>query len=57
MSELLSVEGLRKSYGAKVVLGQIDLSVNAHDVICLIGAQRLRQVHAAAVPQPAGDHR
>ena len=38
MTELLPVEDLRKSYGAKVVLSEIDLTVNAHDVICLIGA-------------------
>ena len=38
MTELLRVENLRKSYGAKVVLSEIDLTVNAHDVICLIGA-------------------
>ena len=38
MSELLLVEGLRKSYGDKVSCGDIDLTVNAHDVICLIGA-------------------
>jgi polar amino acid transport system ATP-binding protein len=38
MSELLSVSGLRKSYGDRVVLDDIDLSVAPHDVICLIGA-------------------
>ena len=38
MTELLRVEDLRKSYGDKVVLRDIDLTVNAHDVICLIGA-------------------
>ena len=38
MTELLRVESLRKSYGDKVVLRDIDLTVNAHDVICLIGA-------------------
>ncbi len=38
MSELLRVENLRKSYGDKVVLRDIDLTVNAHDVICLIGS-------------------
>jgi polar amino acid transport system ATP-binding protein len=35
---LLRVEDLRKSYGDKVVLRDIDLTVDAHDVICLIGA-------------------
>ncbi len=38
MTELLRVENLRKSYGDKVVLRDIDLTVNAHDVICLIGS-------------------
>ena len=37
MTELLRVENLRKSYGDKVVLSEIDLSVQTHDVICLIG--------------------
>jgi polar amino acid transport system ATP-binding protein len=35
---LLSVRNLRKSYGANVVLDDIDLSVDKHDVICLIGS-------------------
>ncbi|MGZ4581256.1 MAG: amino acid ABC transporter ATP-binding protein [Nocardioidaceae bacterium] len=35
---LLRVEGLRKAYGDKVVLRDVDLSVEAHDVVCLIGA-------------------
>ena len=39
MSEvLLEVANLRKSYGANVVLDDIDLTVNKHDVICLIGS-------------------
>ena len=38
MTELMRVSGLRKSYGGKVVLRGIDLAVNAHDVVCLIGA-------------------
>ena len=38
MTELLSVEGLRKSYGDKVVLDGITLTVEPHDVICLIGS-------------------
>jgi polar amino acid transport system ATP-binding protein len=38
MSELLSVAGLRKSYGDRVVLADIDLSIAPHDVVCLIGA-------------------
>jgi polar amino acid transport system ATP-binding protein len=35
---LLEVRGLRKAYGDKVVLRDIDLTVEQHDVICLIGA-------------------
>ncbi len=35
---LLSVQGLRKSYGDRVVLDDVALSVAPHDVICLIGA-------------------
>ncbi|WP_219923876.1 amino acid ABC transporter ATP-binding protein [Nocardioides campestrisoli] len=38
MSELLRVRGLRKSYGDKVVLHDIDLDVAAGDVVCLIGS-------------------
>jgi polar amino acid transport system ATP-binding protein len=33
----LAVEGLRKHYGAKVVLDGIDLAVAEHEVVCLIG--------------------
>ena len=35
---LLEVRGLRKSYGATAVLDDVDLVVEAHDVVCLIGA-------------------
>jgi polar amino acid transport system ATP-binding protein len=35
---LLEVTDLRKSYGDKVVLHDVHLSVNTHDVICLIGS-------------------
>jgi polar amino acid transport system ATP-binding protein len=38
VSALLEVSGLRKSYGDRVVLRDIDLTVNTHDVICLIGS-------------------
>ncbi len=38
MTALLEVEALRKCYGDKVVLRDIDLTVLPHDVICLIGA-------------------
>lgn len=32
------MEQLRKSYGEKVVLGEVDLTIEPHDVVCLIGA-------------------
>jgi polar amino acid transport system ATP-binding protein len=35
---VLEVTGLRKSYGDHVVLSDVDLTVNPHDVVCLIGA-------------------
>jgi polar amino acid transport system ATP-binding protein len=35
---LLRVEGLRKSYGDKVVLRDVDLVVERHEVVCLIGS-------------------
>jgi polar amino acid transport system ATP-binding protein len=35
---LLRVEGLRKTYGDRVVLDSLDLTVDPHDVVCLIGA-------------------
>ena len=38
MTALLEVKDLRKSYGDKVVLADVDLTVDAHDVICLIGS-------------------
>jgi polar amino acid transport system ATP-binding protein len=38
MSELLRVEALRKAYGDKVVLRDVDLVVEPHDVVCLIGS-------------------
>jgi polar amino acid transport system ATP-binding protein len=38
VSALLSVEGLRKSYGEKLVLDDVSLDVAPHDVICLIGS-------------------
>jgi polar amino acid transport system ATP-binding protein len=39
MSEpVLRTESLRKSYGDKVVLRDIDLVVEPHDVVCLIGS-------------------
>ncbi len=37
-SEAVRIEGLRKSFGANQVLTGIDLSLAAHEVICLIGA-------------------
>lgn len=38
MSALLEVEGIRKSYGDKLVLDDVSLTVAPHDVICLIGS-------------------
>jgi polar amino acid transport system ATP-binding protein len=37
-SELLRIEGLRKTYGGRPVLSDLDLTVDQHDVVCLIGA-------------------
>jgi polar amino acid transport system ATP-binding protein len=37
-AEAIGIEGLRKSFGPHEVLTGIDLSVAAHEVICLIGA-------------------
>jgi polar amino acid transport system ATP-binding protein len=36
--EAVRIEGLRKSFGANLVLAGIDLTLAAHEVICLIGA-------------------
>jgi polar amino acid transport system ATP-binding protein len=38
VTPVLEVAGLRKSYGDHVVLRDVDLTVNPHDVVCLIGA-------------------
>ena len=38
MTALLEVTDLRKSYGDRVVLADIDLTVEKHDVVCLIGS-------------------
>jgi polar amino acid transport system ATP-binding protein len=38
VTSLLRVEGLRKAYGAKVVLRDVSLEIAPHDVVCLIGA-------------------
>jgi polar amino acid transport system ATP-binding protein len=38
VSALLEVQGLRKSYGDRVVLDDIDLTIDAADVVCLIGS-------------------
>ena len=35
---LLQVRGLRKTYGERVVLDDVDLTVGAGDVVCLIGS-------------------
>ena len=36
--EAVRIEGLRKSFGANEVLKGIDLTVDTHEVVCLIGA-------------------
>ena len=38
MTALLEVSDLRKTYGDRVVLADVDLTVDAHDVVCLIGS-------------------
>jgi polar amino acid transport system ATP-binding protein len=38
MTALLRVSGLRKAYGGTVVLRDLTLDVEPHDVVCLIGA-------------------
>jgi polar amino acid transport system ATP-binding protein len=38
VSALLEVADLRKAYGDRVVLADIDLTVSKHDVVCLIGS-------------------
>jgi polar amino acid transport system ATP-binding protein len=38
LSELLRIEGLHKSFGANEVLRGIDLALDEHEVVCLIGA-------------------
>jgi len=38
VTEALRVEGLRKTYDNKVVLGGVSLELAEHDVVCLIGA-------------------
>ena len=38
MTEAIRIEGVRKSFGDLEVLGGIDLSVDDHAVLCLIGA-------------------
>ena len=38
VTALLELTDVRKSYGDKVVLADIDLTVDKHDVVCLIGS-------------------
>jgi polar amino acid transport system ATP-binding protein len=38
VTEVLRTENVRKAYGDKVVLRDIDLVVEPHDVVCLIGS-------------------
>ena len=47
----LILEDLYKSFGENEVLKGIDLTVEPHEVVCLIGVG-LGQVHAAQVCQP-----
>ena len=35
---LLELEGVRKTYGERVVLDDVSLTVERHDVVCLIGS-------------------
>ena len=35
---LLELQDVRKSYGDRVVLADVDLTVARHDVVCLIGS-------------------
>lgn len=37
-AELLRLEGVRKTYGDRVVLADVDLAVGTGDVVCLIGS-------------------
>ena len=53
MSEpVIEVRHLSKSFGTHVVLRDVDFTVNAGDVTCII---RQRQIHAAALHQSVGD--
>jgi polar amino acid transport system ATP-binding protein len=38
MTAAIEISGLRKSFGPNLVLRGVDLAVNSHEVICLIGA-------------------
>ncbi len=38
MTALLEVSDVRKTYGDRVVLADVDLTVEPHDVVCLIGS-------------------
>jgi polar amino acid transport system ATP-binding protein len=38
VTALLEVSDVRKTYGDRVVLADVDLTVEPHDVVCLIGA-------------------
>lgn len=42
----LQVKGIRKAFGQNVVLKGIDLSVDAGEVVALIGGNGARQIHA-----------
>ena len=56
MSEpVIEVRHLSKSFGTHVVLRDVDFTVNAGDVTCIIRRVRQRQIHAAALHQSVGD--
>ena len=55
---VVEVKGVTKAYGEAQVLRGIDLALQEHEAIALIGASGIGQVDAAAVHRPArGDRR
>lgn len=60
MSAVLRLEGVRKTYGARVVLDDVDLSVDRHEVIALIGASgsgKSTLLKVASLLEPIDDGR
>ena len=51
---LLEVKHLHKQFGSSVILRDLDLEVRKGEVVVIIG--RLRQEHAAALPERAGEY-